>query len=671
MKPPLSYVPALPAAIGMMAGIVLFRYSPYWVIPIIAAVIAFAAFFLKRQWLAFALIFTSLGWLISYADRPSAPPSILWGEKYQYSGEICNVRSTPAATRLTIIIDNAGSRQLDPFRCSILIPNPSIEFEPGDKVGFTARLIEPETETDLPDENSYNPKYYTDGISAQAYVAPDHISVISKHPSLRRTAMRCRAAVNDLIYRSPVSSHAAWFLSATLLGDDSYLDYELKEQFRATGVAHYLALSGFHIGIIALLASMLVFPLKIWCRAGRFRHLAVIALIWLYAFICGLSPSLVRAAVLISIFLLAKVLQRQSSPYNSLCVAAILILCFSPRQLFAPGFQLSFSAVLSILLFANPLNPFKKQGSWPFRLASFITVPLAATLGTCLITIFHFHRFPLIFLIPNIILAVLLPLLLSAGVILVISTYLGLRLTWIGATVNFIYDMTTSLCEYLSKLSHTEITGIFLPSLTTIAIAAAIVLFAVWLHYRRPAVIINAALALIVGMLAFLCRPSLPSAELYITRRPLHTDIIVRDHNQVLVITTADKREYRTISTGLSRRYADYLARRRCRDSLTVAAGDFTLPSIRRRGEYIIFGNKILRFATPDTHYDGIRPDYLIVTRSTGKKPFDAIKATSPDTVIITRDTPPIRASRLIDSCRTHSIPTLHLTETPFSLTMD
>ena len=425
----------------MMAGIVLFGLSPSCIIPLFTLIVAFTAFIFHRQWFGFLLIFTTLGWTLSFVSRPTEPPVDSFTEKNTWNGVVEDVRATPAAVRLNVKIYDRASRHITPFRCGVLIPNPPVKFEPGDRVNFKGKLSNPSESTDLPDENSYNPKYFTEGITAHANVAPDDIEICGYRQTLRRTATRLQSELRDLIYRSPVNSQTAWFLAATLLGDDSVLAPDVRQQFRTIGAAHYLALSGFHIGIIAMLASIAFFPLKLSRRYGRMRHLFVIVLIWLYAFVCGMSPSLVRAAVLISIFLLAKVRQRHSSPYNSLCVAAILILAFSPRQLFAPGFQMSFAAVLAILIFAPRFNPFSDPGSRAYRVASFVSVPLAAMLGTCLITMVHFHRFPLLFLIPNLVLAVLLPLLLSAGVIMIVTTAVGLRLSVLGTFLDIIYNI--------------------------------------------------------------------------------------------------------------------------------------------------------------------------------------------------------------------------------------
>lgn len=650
----------------MTAGIVLYACGASWIICSALAVSAAAAMILRRYMAGFALLFTVLGWLFSLADTPASPPESLFEKRLTLSGEVSAVSRSQGAVRLTADCRADGSN----FRCSLLMPGAGGHFECGDSVLFTARLRQPGADADLPDENSFNPTAYVDGITAEAYISPDDITVTGHRDTLRRFAGHCRSRLLDLIYLSPVSSSSAWFLSATLLGDDSMLDPAVREDFRATGTAHYLALSGFHVGIVAMLAGFLFFPFRTWSRAGRYRHLAVILLIWLYVVTCGMSASLVRAAVLITIFLLAKVLGRQSSPYNSLCIAALAILSFSPRQLFAPGFQLSFAAVLSILLIAPLINPFPRRHHTIHAVAALFTVPVAAMFGTCLITMVHFHRVPVLFLLPNLMLGVLMPLILTLGIILMAATACGISLRPAGSIVDFCCRMTDDICSALSDLPHAEITGIFLPPAAIAAGALTLVLLIVALHYRRPVTFVAAIVCGAVAATAAALTPPLPASELTVTRRPLRTDIVVRHGDKCMLISTADSAATAGVLPDLSHRYRDYLSHRGCPDTIAQAPPSFDLGPIHRRNRYLIFGNKTM-LVSPTTSTPltpGLHIDYLLLTRLSGARPFELVCAVAADTVLIAADMPQRRAARLADSCRCHAIPFIDLRTRPLTL---
>lgn len=582
------------------------------------------------------------------------------------SGEICEVSRSQGAVRLTVDTRADGRR----LRCSLLMPGAGGHFECGDSVSFTARLRQPGSEADLPDENSFNPSVYVDGITAEAYVSPDDVTVTGHRNTLRRSAERWRNSLQDLIYLSPVNSSSAWFLSATLLGDDSMLDPWMREDFRATGTAHYLALSGFHVGIVAMFAGLMLFPFKTWSRAGRYRNLAVVLLIWSYVVMCGMSASLIRAAVLISIFLLAKVLGRQSSPFNSLCIAALIILSYAPRQLFAPGFQLSFVAVLAILLIAPLINPFSRRHHTAYRIAELFTVPVAAMAGTCLITMVHFHRLPILFLLPNLLLGILMPLLLTLGIILMAATACGISLKPLGCIVDFCCGLTDDICSKLSGFPHAEISGIFLTAPTIAAGALTLVLLILALHRRRPVTFLTALACGAVTAAAAAFSTPLPDSELIVTRRPLRTDIVVRHRDRCMLVTTGDSTKVADLLPELSRRYRDYLSRRSCHDTIALAPGHLDLGPIKRRGHWLVFNDKVM-LISPDAATQtvpGVHIDYLLITRLCGPRPENIVSSIASDTVLIAADMPPRRRERLHAYCEQSAQPYLDLRTSPLRL---
>lgn len=675
MKAPLSYVPALPAAIGMMAGIVIFYAGASWIWCLLAIIAAIVIEKLHLRWGVFVCIFMSLGWILSAIGTPAEAPDALMNRKAWWSGEVEAIRATPGSTRLRLKVDKVAFDKnsifdAGGFTCSILLPTADREYRCGDIVAFEAKMQRPYDRTDLPDENSYNPTYFIDGVTAEAFVSPDNIEVTGLVSNLRRIASEWHEDLKDLIYTSPVNSRTAWFLSATLLGDDSMLDPGVKHEFRATGVAHYLALSGFHVGIIAMVAGLLLFPLKTWSRAGRYRHLAVIALIWIYAFVCGMSASLVRAATLITIFLTAKLVGRQSSPYNSLAVAAIAILTFSPRQLFAPGFQMSFAAVASILIFAPMINPFMRRDNLRYRAAGFFTVPVAAMLGTCLVTMVHFHRFPVLFLFPNLLLGILMPLMLGAGLLLMFFTACGQKLSLLGKSVDFCYDTVERFCDTLARLPYAEITGIFLSPTTIFAGIAALLLLTAAIKFKHSYMAVLCVTALMVAIGSTVTEASPAETELFVTRQPLRTDIVVRHGEKCHLITSAHEDNHKSISAQLSRRYNNYLTRRKCGDSIAVSNVDFDYNAIKRIGDYIIVGNRtmVAAFSPSVEIAGGLNIDYLLISRSAGNRPEKIVEAVRPDTVLIAADMPPKRAAKLKTWCQDRSIPTTDLRNGAFRL---
>ena len=191
-------------------------------------------------------------------------------------------------------------------------------------------------------------------------------------------------------------------LAAMTLGDKSALTKELRETYSITGASHVLALSGLHMGII----FFLLYHLTLGSRHFMASQVVIILGIWAFAFLTGLSPSVVRSAVMISIFALFAAMGRRRSPVNLLCFTAIAMLLVSPASLYDIGFQLSFVAVLSILLWMPLIERFLPDNYLAsHRVKAYffgmVEVSLAAQIGVAPLIAFHFGRFSTYFLLTN------------------------------------------------------------------------------------------------------------------------------------------------------------------------------------------------------------------------------------------------------------------------------
>ncbi len=189
---------------------------------------------------------------------------------------------------------------------------------------------------------------------------------------------------------------------ALLIGYKDDLDQALVQSYTNTGVVHIIAISGMHIGLIYGLLMLLCKPLR---RKKKFRLLTgliVITGIWLFSIMAGGGPSVLRSALMFTCIVEASMLNRKTNIYNTLSISAFILLCIDPFWLWDVGFQLSYSAVLSIIIFFRPIY------NWFYfknRILDFIwkmnAVSLAAQVLTVPLSIYHFHQFPPWFLLTN------------------------------------------------------------------------------------------------------------------------------------------------------------------------------------------------------------------------------------------------------------------------------
>ena len=237
-------------------------------------------------------------------------------------------------------------------------------------------------------------------------------------------------------------------VGALTLGYKEDLDPELKHHFQASGAAHVLAVSGLHTGILyGLLLWILTFGGRIKPlhenRVGRWAISSVIIVaMWGYAWLTGMTPSVVRAVLMVTIFEIGRMCYRQVISLNTIAAAAVLILLVHPTDLWSVSFQLSFAATFSIVLFAKQLEPsLQRLGwreKWRGKIVSYflgtIIVSIAAQIGTMPITMYYFGQVSTYFLLTNLIVLPIATFLVPCGLI---SIALG------GSTIGVLFSKIT------------------------------------------------------------------------------------------------------------------------------------------------------------------------------------------------------------------------------------
>ena len=217
---------------------------------------------------------------------------------------------------------------------------------------------------------------------------------------------------------------ALGLLQAMLIGDEVNLDEELLQSYSETGIVHIIAISGSHVTVFFLLVSGLLF----WIRHKKYhwiKYLLALPLVWLYILMAGAPPSAIRAGFMFSLLGLGFILGRNRNPLNQLFAAAFLMLLADPSWLFTIGFQLSFTAVLSLVLFykrtlllIQPRNILLKN-TWSVMAAS-----LAAEILVAPLVIYYFHLLPAAFLVANVFAYLFMGLVLIAGTAIILFSWL-------------------------------------------------------------------------------------------------------------------------------------------------------------------------------------------------------------------------------------------------------
>jgi len=220
-------------------------------------------------------------------------------------------------------------------------------------------------------------------------------------------------------------------VGALTLGYKEDLDPDLRRHFQASGAAHVLAVSGLHTGIIyALLIGLLTLGGR--CKPlyeNRFGRsaicLIIIGVMWFYAWLTGMTPSVVRAVLMVTIFEVGRMAYRQAISLNTIAAAAFLILIVRPLDMWSVSFQLSFAATAAIVILTREVQRRKEltnlnqtiSGRIVNSILGIIIISLAAQVGTLPLTMYYFGQISNYFLLTNLIVLPLAFFLVPAGLI--------------------------------------------------------------------------------------------------------------------------------------------------------------------------------------------------------------------------------------------------------------
>lgn len=252
-------------------------------------------------------------------------------------------------------------------------------------------------------------------------------------------------------------------LKAMLMNDTDMLDRELSDAYAATGIVHVIAISGGHISIFFVLVAALL----IWVRNRRYhwvKYAVAIPLVWVYVIVAGAPPSAVRAATMFSILGVGFALQKVPNGINQLLATAFFVLCANPMWLYDIGFQLSFVAVLSIILFYRPVyHLWAPANKVQHLIWSAVVVSIAAEVLVAPLVVYYFHLFPLQFIVANVLAYLFMGIVLIAGMLLIaiapvhaLAQPLGNGITYMSKTFNkLVYLLQEFNPDSFSKLTLT------------------------------------------------------------------------------------------------------------------------------------------------------------------------------------------------------------------------
>ena len=275
---------------------------------------------------------------------------------------------------------------------------------------------------------------------------PDESQSVSRIDRSKQFFLSQRSKLLERFADGGVDGDAYAVVAAMSLGDKSALTRDLKDTYSVSGASHVLALSGLHLGIIYMLLSVLL-PRRRWPALSQ---LLIILFIWAFVFLVGMSVSVVRSAIMLTVYGLLSIGNRDKMSINALAFTAIVMLMWNPAWLFDVGFQMSFLAVFAILLFVPLFDDvfsaeYLMAHRWIKRIWGLVVVSCSAQLGVAPLIAFYFGRFSTYFLLTNFIVIPAAMAILWLSLVVLLFPSLAYILLYIVQCLNTILSRITAL----------------------------------------------------------------------------------------------------------------------------------------------------------------------------------------------------------------------------------
>ncbi|WP_231459508.1 ComEC/Rec2 family competence protein [Pedobacter sp. Leaf132] len=359
-----------------------------------------------------------------------------------------------------------------------------IHLEYGDELIVSAKYLDVEPPYN-PAEFDFKQWLANQNVFEQAFINQNHILKTNRNignPILKFALKLREAQVNK--YRKLIKNDEAFAVASTLiLGYRADLSKETLAAYSKTGTIHALSVSGSHVAIIFFVLDFMLIFLDRKRGTKILKFILIFSLIWIYALITGLSPSVVRSAIMIGIFITAKTFARNKNGYNTLAFAAFCQLIYNPFLIWDVGFQLSYISVFGLIYLQPKIYKWIYiKNKWLNKVWELIAISLAAQIVTFPLCIYYFHQFPIYFLLGNLFISLPLMVIMILGIIVLIpfADKLSTIFEWIIVSTN-------QILKWIADLPYSTLSSIWinLPELLLLSLSLGLFIYALTNYNKK------------------------------------------------------------------------------------------------------------------------------------------------------------------------------------------
>lgn len=321
------------------------------------------------------------------------------------------------------------------------------------------------------------------GFHGTAFLLEENVVPTDTLNDARHRVARVRQSVKDQIFEWMEDPIHAQLLLGILLGEKRGMDANLRRTYSVTGSMHVLAVSGLHVGLIYGIIKWLLSWLPGFAAVRTWRSFLTISLLVVYAALAGFTPSVTRAVTFLALVMISSLLKRPNPLPHVLFLTAFMMLVYDPFQLFQVSFQLSFLAILGILLFMPMLEPWFAHRWWVINMMlKNVSLSLAVQCSTLFLTVAYFHQLSLSFWLSSMLVVPMAFLLLLGSILLFVFQFIPVVHSWLVAGMAWLITFLNNGLEWMEALPYSHISNFYLPSYVLLSIP--VLLYFTWYMFQ-------------------------------------------------------------------------------------------------------------------------------------------------------------------------------------------
>lgn len=541
----------------------------------------------------------------------------------------------------------------------------SLSLNYGDCIAFVA---EPE-EVDKPpnpEQFDYKGYLYKKGVTHQVYLKSDKWRDLSYNKSnpIYNFSYMLRDFLLETMQRLGIKENEYSVAAAILLGYDDSLPMDLRQKYVAAGAMHILCVSGLHVGVIFMVFSYLLVFLNDRKKVQRLlKHLMLLFLIWFYALLAGLAPSILRATIMLSFMVIGNIINRKGVLLNSLAASALILLCVNPANLFDIGFLLSYVAVIGIVILQKPISKLvRSKYKVVNKIWEMTSVTIAAQVATVPFTIYYFHQFPTYFWLSNLFMTPISSIVITGGMIMLLVffiPYVNMIVAFVVSKMIFVMNFGV---EWIESLPLSIIKGLYINDVQFVILLLMLLFLLLFVELKEKSmsfiIMILASFFLITNLNGILKQKNQNEMVVYSINDATAVDFI-KGREHVLMTDSV----FFDDKTSFSYNIENFLVSKGVffNGEKQKISDDFDGKFVKKRKNVVIFDEKVLGMSDGSDFYSEslsykIPLDYMLVYGKKRQSLSVLLNMYDFDYLIIDGSVPVYLASELIEESESFGI---------------